>query len=153
MTRPLCQGPPAEYWHTGDDGNRLALMLCNSCPLRRGMYCDAGLPDPHPHGVVRAGVAYTDEGRALPVCACGYPQTAYLGGDVGPCPRCETPDVPIPDPKLVLRWRVRDLYNAGLSDKSMGPILHRTPRTILAIRRAQGWTTKRKATSATKAAA
>jgi hypothetical protein len=149
-TRALCQTRPAEYWDTDNDGARLALGLCSVCPSRRGDTCDAGLSDPRPHGVIRAGVAYSDTGHRLPICRCGYPQTNYLGGAVSDCPRCKTPDVPIPNPKLVLRWRVRDLFLAGYTDDRIAPIVGRHPSTIRAIRSREGWARTRAETHAAR---
>ncbi|MEU7771251.1 hypothetical protein AB0C44_07985 [Micromonospora taraxaci] len=74
MKAGLCFTQPPEFWETGDDGNRLALALCRACPLRRGDTCGAGLPDPKPTGVIRAGVAYNERGGVCPICVtCGYP--------------------------------------------------------------------------------
>lgn len=70
----LCETRPAEWWETGDPGNRLALALCRVCPQRRGDDCLAGLPDPKPTGVIRAAVAYNQRGGICPICErCGYP--------------------------------------------------------------------------------
>lgn len=93
VTRPRCQGPPPEYWDIGDDGNRLALMLCDVCPRRRGTECDAGLADPNPHGVIRAGVPYSEAGNAISICIiCGYPNLGFRDGIIGKgCPRCAPP--------------------------------------------------------------
>ncbi|MFY1686453.1 helix-turn-helix domain-containing protein [Plantactinospora sp. WMMB782] len=138
--RPACHGKPADWWDTGDDGNRLALALCGVCPTRDGDTCTAGIPDPHPHGVIRAGIAYSDTGRRLPICRCGYPQDDYLGGQPTDCRRCRVPDVPIPDPRRVFRWRVRDLHLAGIREAEMARLLGRSPSTIRAVRTAEGWT-------------
>ena len=70
----LCIGRPPEWWETGDEGNRLALAICRNCPERTGTQCTAGMPDPHPVGVIRAAVAYHERGWVCPVCdVCGYP--------------------------------------------------------------------------------
>lgn len=92
MTRPPCIRVP-DWWDVGDDGNRLALRICFRCPLRSGSDCRAGSPDPQPHGVIRAGVAYSDAGTPLPECRCGYPQTNYVRGGSVPtaCPWCAVP--------------------------------------------------------------
>jgi hypothetical protein len=90
VTRPPCTRVP-DWWDTGDGGNRLALMICGVCRFRTGTACTAGQPDPQPHGVIRAGVAYNDAGTPLPLCPCGYPQTAYRGGAIGRCPWCAPP--------------------------------------------------------------
>lgn len=87
----LCHGLPHEWWWTGDDGNRLAMAICRRCPT--APRCREG--DPYPHGVLRAGVAYTDDGRAMSECAtCGYPRRANHGPKTyqpDTCPRCELP--------------------------------------------------------------
>lgn len=70
----LCFTRPSEHWDTGNPGNRLALALCRVCPLRQGEDCRAGLDDPRPTGVIRAGVAYNERGGRCDICAtCGYP--------------------------------------------------------------------------------
>lgn len=84
----LCMTRPPEWWDLGNDGNRLALLLCNACP--RVARCGEG--DPKPHGVILAGIAWADSGVALPICWCGYPQTNYRGGTAADCPRCRVPD-------------------------------------------------------------
>lgn len=122
--RVLCQGPPSDYWLLGDDGNRLALMLCDVCPRRLGATCNAGLPDPNPHGVIRAAVAYSEAGAPLPRCVCGYPQTEYRGGDVGLCSRCTVlPDIAIPPKDAVLARRIRLLVADGATDTQIGVAL------------------------------
>ena len=69
-----CFTQPAEFWDTGDPGNRLALALCRVCPLRQGEDCRAGLADPRPAGVIRAGVAFNERGGRCDICpTCGYP--------------------------------------------------------------------------------
>lgn len=101
MTRQLCRGLPADWWEPASDGARLAMAICRRCPSLDG--CEAG--DPKPHGVIRAGIAYSDAGRVLPPCsACGGPNSTYSGGDpsVKVCGGCVVPQVPIPN---VLRTR------------------------------------------------
>lgn len=80
-TAVLCKGKDPELWDTHTDGARLALMICGVCD---------GCPknDPTPHGVIRQGVPYSDEGVPLPICHCGYPVTDYAGGDIRCCLRC-----------------------------------------------------------------
>lgn len=87
--RALCATRPAEWWETGDDGNRLAVLLCGVCP--RIKRCPKDVPEPA--GVVVAGVAYTDAGVALPTCVCGYPCVGYRGGPVRACKWCTGVDV------------------------------------------------------------
>ncbi len=97
----LCATLPPEWWDTEDDGARFALKLCRGCSARRGSECSAGLPDPSPAGVVRAGVAYSDAGKPLPLCPCDYPIIGYRGGTPGRCHRC-LPPAPTwrePDPR------------------------------------------------------
>lgn len=65
----LCQTRPAEWWETGDPGNRLAIGLCGACPGR--VECAAGVRAEA--GVIRAGVAYTEQGKVALICHCGYP--------------------------------------------------------------------------------
>lgn len=91
MTRALCRTTPPEYFYTGDDGNRLALMLCEACPARTDVTCSAGLPDPRPHGVIRAGIAYSEAGYPLGICDCGYPFVTGHGGPNTLCHRCDPP--------------------------------------------------------------
>lgn len=132
--RPLCEGRVPEYWETGDDGNRLALMLCNVCPARVDTDCNAGTPDPTPTGVIRAGVPYDDDSRPLPVGDCGYPHQYDT-----PCRLCVIPSVPIPDPKRVLRWRIRDLHAAGHNVTTIATEVHRAKATVIAVLDTNGW--------------
>lgn len=67
MSRALCRTRPAEWWWTGDDGNRLALLICSACPV-----VDRCTGD-EPHGVIVGGVAYDDHGERLGLCGCGRP--------------------------------------------------------------------------------
>jgi hypothetical protein len=90
MASLLCQRQDPTWWETGDDGNRLAIMLCRLCN---------GCPDndPKPHGVIRDGHAFNAAGRQLAGCPCGYPaehqkrtgreSAAHL------CRRCEPHDI------------------------------------------------------------
>lgn len=94
--RRLCDTRDPEWWATGDDGNRLAILLCAVCPL--------GCPDndDQPAGVIRGGKAYSDAGRVHPMCPCGYPAaTDAVHKDPDPnkpapvhlCRRCQTPTI------------------------------------------------------------
>lgn len=68
--RALCRTRPADWWDLGDDGNRLAMLLCQrACPVQRA--CEAA--DPNPCGVVRAGTAWHDTGDKAAICGCGRP--------------------------------------------------------------------------------
>lgn len=102
--RRLCVGQPPELWEVGDDGNRLALALCRVCPQLG--WCSSTSVDER--GVIRAGVAYGDTGRVLPVCRCGYPnrkQPAW-DGTVNPlCHRCAPPPSRTWDPDRKKYWR------------------------------------------------
>ncbi|MGC4886748.1 hypothetical protein [Micromonospora sp. DT227] len=133
-----CRSLPSEWWDTDDDGSRLALAICRSCPERRGAECVAGRPDDEPAGVIRAGVAYNDRGIALPLCECGYPQVAYAGGTVGPCPRCVVPDVPIPDRAQVRARAVRLLIAADATDEVIAAELRVSVKQAGVLRRAAG---------------
>jgi hypothetical protein len=137
---PLCAGQPTEYWTSlGDDGNRLALAVCRVCPCRNGDQCVGPdvVPDPRPAGVIRAGIAWSDTGKLLPLCdACGYPVVGYAGGDVS-CRRCAIPEVSIPDPKQVRGRRIRLLVAEGMSDDELA--------TALGIRRAAAQTARLRA--------
>lgn len=95
----LCAGRPAQWWWTGDDGNRLALALCRACPLR------ASCVDPDPYGVIVAGVAWSDTGRPLGVCHCGYPQTNQRHADGGCCRWCSVTTLPAVPKALYDRLR------------------------------------------------
>jgi hypothetical protein len=83
----LCARLPSAWWDLGDDGNRHALMICRVCPFERA--CEAG--DPEPHGIIRAGRAYADNGRVLPICVCGYPHAVTRVYPGTRCPRCRMP--------------------------------------------------------------
>lgn len=85
----LCLDQPADWWDTGDNGNRTALDMCRTCPT--------GCPnnDPYPHGVIRDGIPYGNNGRPRPLCPCGYPvetDHAKPGAD-SRCRRCQTPTI------------------------------------------------------------
>ncbi len=100
--RALCASLPSDWWMTGDDGNRLALALCSVCPLRER--CLEG--DPEPHGVIRGGVAWGDDGRPRGLCGCGYPLPAKDGVERAECYRCE-PRQNVKVPKRLRRKRPR----------------------------------------------
>lgn len=130
----LCVGKPAEWWSPEHDGARLALGLCSVCPGRPR--CLDG--DPRPHGVIRAGIAWTDDGRPLPVCPCGYPDWDYRGGPTNRvCPRCRIPDVPIPD-RLALRRRRVITLAARMSDGQIADRLGVSAKTVRVDRIAAG---------------
>lgn len=75
--RPACVDRPADWWDTGDGGNRLAMTMCrlacpliNRCPVLHGGRA---------YGVVAAGQAWTDAGVPAPVCKCGRPVLRSAG--------------------------------------------------------------------------
>jgi hypothetical protein len=92
--KALCETRPTDWWETGDEGNRLALLLCGVCPARvRCAETSTG-----EYGVVRAGVAYQDDGRVAAICDCGQPIDTYRGRTLsGCCGWCRVP--------LVKAWR------------------------------------------------
>lgn len=132
--RQLCRGRPADWWSPDDDGARLALTLCRACPALPT--CPEG--DPSPHGVIRAGSAYTDAGASLPICPCGYPDTTYSGGTIGRCGRCRVPDTAIPDPAAVRRLAVKLLARDGLPDARIAAQMRLSRRTVRHHRVAAG---------------
>jgi hypothetical protein len=88
---PLCATRPADWWTVGDDGNRLAMLLCrNACPVRARC---PGLEHGRAYGMVAAGVAWSDFGRALPLCGCGRPLVARSrrGPQTMLCGTCDPP--------------------------------------------------------------
>lgn len=100
---PLCATRPSEWWEPADPGARLALALCRVCPALPS--CLDG--DPRPYGVIRAAAAWSDEGKPLPICACGYPNCSdqkmrrpYLL-----CSRCRPPRIRIMSVKAYDRLR------------------------------------------------
>lgn len=85
-----CQTRPADWWEFGDDGNRLAILLCAACP---GCLFPA---DCHPAGVIVAGRAYDDDGDAHKLCPCGYPAQSKPTGHHTKkqlCSRCTPPEI------------------------------------------------------------
>lgn len=121
----LCATRPADWWSPEDDGARLALALCQVCPsIRR-----CAELDPEPHGVIRAGVAYSDTGRALPACPdCRYPLLGQVGRHVQ-CGRCDVP--------RLARWRADILRwrEQGIGDAAAGRRLGATSEEIRDIHR------------------
>jgi hypothetical protein len=117
MTRELCSTLPPDWFEPASDGARHALGICRSCPSRGGCL----VKDPTPHGVIRAGNAYSDTGRILPICSnCGYPDVGYRGGDVTVCRRCAVPDVPIPADRGAGRLaRIAQLVSDGQTDEQI----------------------------------
>lgn len=104
--RRACEILPAQWWDTGDDGNRLAIMLCKQC---EGCTMD----DPNPCGVIRAGVPYADDAHPRALCPCGYPATAripvagknsYARSSVQLCHRCQPPGIDRYR-AAIIRWR------------------------------------------------
>lgn len=93
--RALCATRPADWWETGDGGNRLALALCRVCPAQPACAATAS----REAGVIRAGVAYTERGRVARICSCGYPDDKLPDPrrTTSLCRRCEVP--------LLRAWR------------------------------------------------
>jgi len=120
-----CVGKPADWWTPDDDGARLAIALCRGCPALARCTTE----DPHPHGVIRAAVPYSDDGQVLQLCPCGYPDLAYRGGARTVCGRCRTPDVPIPGAVDLRRRRVAALA-ARLTDQQIADQLGVSARTV-----------------------
>ena len=87
-----CQTRPADWWEYGDDGNRLAMLLCAVCP---GCLFPASC---RPAGVIIAGRPYDDNGQVHALCACGYPARApadrhHNSTKTQQCTRCKLPDI------------------------------------------------------------
>lgn len=105
MTRARCRTLPSDWWDTGDDGNRLALMLCRSCPVLE--HCGQSRGEA---GVIRAGVAYGETGKVLPLCACGYPNLHQPGWNAPAnvlCHRCAVPKLRRWNPSRKTYWARR----------------------------------------------
>lgn len=118
--RALCASLPSDWWDLGDPGNRLALALCSVCPALK--LCPSG--DPEPHGVIRGGVAWGDDGERLPLCPCGYP-TPYEWR--AQCYRC------LPSKRTVIP-RAKHRGRPRLADKHVDAVAQLA---------AQGWSQKR----------
>lgn len=112
MTR-LCVGRPCDWWITGDDGNRLALMICSVCPAKPE--CEG--EDPEPVGVIRAGVAWGEFGERRPLCPCGYPVPRRASVE---CLRCDPPQNVASAARHPKLHQVARLLDEGLSYKAIG---------------------------------
>jgi hypothetical protein len=113
----LCVRLPAQWWETGDGGNRMAIGICGRC---------TGCPDddPKPHGVIRRGVAYSDAGNVVPICPnCGHPNVDYRGGDPGLCSGCAVPDIAIPSALGDRRSQITQMVGQRLSDEQIAASL------------------------------
>lgn len=126
MTRQLCAGLPAGWWTPDDDGARLAQAICRRCPAQPG--CLDG--DPQPHGVIRAGRAYSDAGKVLPDCeVCGRPCADYRGGTPR-CRVCTVPDMALPDvSESRVRWLLA-LRDRGFTLKQVGAEAGLAPNSV-----------------------
>jgi hypothetical protein len=141
------------WWDTGDDGNRLAVLLCAACPIRARCADRLSPVGPvGPVGVVCAGVAYDDTGRPAPLCGCGRPAvivrisktdradrtvTARVTGrGAGSCTLCVPPARPA-RPQRPRVQRRKHTVDGGAVDR------------LLAV----GWPTDRRPTIAEKKAA
>ena len=116
--RELCHGRPPQWWTPADPGARLALAICRRCPGRDD--CLDG--DPQPAGVIRAGVAFADDGTAYRPCPdCGYPKT---GSTYQPCGHCGVPSL--------ARWRadIDRWLTEGISPAIIGRRLGASPRQV-----------------------
>lgn len=72
-----CEVRPANWWDTGDPGNPRAIAICNTCPFKDDC---APKPGEQVPGTIRAGVAYNDDGRTLPICnVCRRPKQRAFG--------------------------------------------------------------------------
>ena len=122
MTARLCPTRPAEWWDPFDDGARLAIALCRSCPGR-----GACLDGAKPAGVIQAGIAFDDFGKPLPLCpTCGYPRT---GRPAATCARCAVPTLG--------RWQadIRRWHAAGIPDERAGRLIGATGKQLRDTRR------------------
>lgn len=123
----LCATLPTEWWtEFGDDGNRLAIAICQVCP---------GCPrqDPKPHGVIVEGVAYLDDGRPAPVCDdCGFPFAGRW------CGRCSAPVRAWPADGWSRYQRVRVLASEGLNNTEIGARVGMTGRAVTHLRAYHG---------------
>ena len=129
MSGPLCAGRDPEMWSTGNELNRLAVMVCRRCTG-----CPPG-SDPSPHGVIRQGIAYSDSGNPLPECPnCLAPNVDYAGGSHGLCRACRVPDVDIPDPQQMRTRRVRHLLTRGVPAPDIAAELQIGVTTVYRIR-------------------
>lgn len=98
-----CSCLPMDWWDTGDDGNRLALALCGVCPVLE----QCARTRRREWGVIRAGIAYGEDGKPLGLCRCGYPNRHRIAWRTGlpsnpRCHRCKDP--------VLRRWSSRNRY-------------------------------------------
>lgn len=149
MTRPLCIGLPPEWWDTGDDGNRLALLICNQC--RVADWCARRITQPD--GVIVAGVAYADHNgqrRPLPVCACGYPNDRQRPGN----PMCRRCDPVAPVIRLPKVGKVRPRQPCGTNAAAVRHRYYKEPLDAACVEAERAWgRTRKRATRARKVAA
>lgn len=139
--RALCRTRPADWWSTGDDGNRLALAVCSVCPTLP--QCPAG--DPSPHGVIRGGVAWSNHGERLPLCPCGRPTPTVERVDCFTC----RPDKDTPMPSSLLNRpaepfaaTIRTLLAEGWTYRSIGLRIGSQPEAVRSVARRHGWKSK-----------
>jgi len=124
----LCRGRDPEWWDFHSDGARLALAICRRCPAS----AECAAEEPKPLGVIRAGVAYNDEGTVLSLCpTCGYPQHRPGFANPDRCGRCDVPSL--------TRWRadITRWAAGGISDTVIGGRLGATRRQVETFRRKQ----------------
>ncbi|MFG3710789.1 hypothetical protein [Micromonospora sp. NPDC047730] len=83
--QPRCAGKDAARWNTGHEGNLFAYAVCAACRLPQIGDC---APDESTRGVILAGVAYDDRGRALSRCPhCDFPMPISAEAPQGACKR------------------------------------------------------------------
>ncbi|WP_174527664.1 hypothetical protein, partial [Micromonospora maritima] len=87
--QPRCRGKNPTWWDTGNEGNLQAFATCQTCPLPAIGEC---LPYEGATGVIIAGVAYDDRGRALTRCPdCWFPMPITSEAPQGQCKRRSCP--------------------------------------------------------------
>jgi hypothetical protein len=84
--RPCVTNPP-QWWDTGNRSGNKAVRLCGTCPWNE--QCTPARGD-RPHGVIRAGVAYGDDGRPVRLCkSCSTPLGKNTSRTTVRCDRCK----------------------------------------------------------------
>lgn len=120
VTPRPCETRPEDWWEFGDDGNRLAVLLCATCP--GCLFVTAGQPRGvvthwNPRGVIVDGVPYDDHGRRHALCPCGYPSVNPADRHRNstksqPCKRCKLPDISLWRDYIERRRRAGDTLPA-----------------------------------------
>lgn len=123
-----------------DDGNRLALMLCSVCPAAD--WCALG--DLNPHGIIRAGVAYDDDGSVLSLCSCGRPAPQGRADCFTCVPFHGTP-MPVArlrgpaEPHAATIW---ELMEEGWSYRAIAVRIGSSAEAVRGVARRRGWRSK-----------